>query len=210
MKKTALTLALTSTLLFSVVGVFFIGFAEANPIYPIRPPNGIVPPKISILSPQNHTTYSIGDLNITLHVTKAVISSPTTFRSFGVSLFLDGVLLDSISELIPKSELDISTVLYNQLIGKHKLEAKASYVFAVQFGGVFSSDSTSTVYFAIEITPSLLNPSPPPEPAPTTIPNEEIDVQNTSQYLVIGGMFAFTVIAVCVGLGLVFYFIKRK
>jgi len=48
------------------------------------------------------------------------------------------------------------------------------------------------------------------EPTPTLVPLEEASVDNTSQYLEIGGMFSFTVAVVLVGLGLLVYRIKKK
>ena len=204
--KTALKLTIILALLFSIVGLFFVVLSKANPINLIRPPTGTIPPKITILNPQNHTAYSSGNLNITIHATKAATSSPTTFLSFGVSLFLDGVLLDSISEIIPRSELDISTVLHDPLIGKHKLEAKASYVFYVRFGGVFSSDSTSTVFFTVENAQTSPSPSPSPEFTPTPEPTIEPESLPTS--LAIAS--SIPVAVVLVGLGLLLISIKRK
>jgi hypothetical protein len=67
-------------------------------------------------------------------------------------------------------------------------------------------DSSGPIYFTVakEFYDSPTTPSPEPTPF------EEIDVQNTSQYLVTGGMVILTVAVVCVGLGLLLYGIKRK
>jgi hypothetical protein len=77
-------------------------------------------------------------------------------------------------------------------------------------------DAEDTASFTIDLsgkspTPTLAPTSAPTAtPEPTTSPYEEVDVQNTSQYLVEGGMLIVTVAVVCVGLGLLLCLIKRK
>ena len=186
--------------------------AEANPLWG-GIPSVTIPPKISILNPQNHSTYSSGDLIIKARITKAVTSSPTTFHGLGVSLFLDGIRIDSISEYIPRSKVDIDTVLHDPLIGNHKLEVKASYALGYSPGlpGFFSVESTSTVYFTIENTPSS-SPSPSPEPTPTleptATPGTILNIESSPTSLVIASSVIVAVL--CAGLGLLVYFIKRK
>jgi len=205
MRKTAFALALLLLIFISVVsGMHVVNLAEANPGFWPFIPSETLPAKISILSPQNHATYSSGDLNITVHITKPETPSTTTFGSLSASLFLDDIRIDSIPEYAHLyTKIVFSTVLHDLLDGNHKLEVKARYYL-----GASSVDSTSTIYFTIENTPSSPSPSPPPEP--TAAPYGEVSVQNTSQYLATGAMVAFTVIAVCIGLGLVFYIITRK
>ncbi len=205
MKKTALVLALISALLFSVVGAHFIGLAETNPYWWWEPiPSETLPAKISILSPQNHATYSSGDVNITVNLTRPETPSTPVSGSLSASLFLDGIRIDSIPEYTHLyTKIIFNTVLHSLVDGNHKLEVKARY-----FLGAFSVDSTSTVFFTIENTSS--SPSPSPSPEPTSSTYGEVNVQNTSQYLAVGGMVAFTITVVLVGLGLLLYRIKRK
>ena len=74
-----------------------------------------------------------------------------------------------------------------------------------------SSVALPTVTPTPTLTPSPSStPTFAPEPTPTLTPLEEVDVQNTSQYLVTAGTTAFTVTVVLVGLGLLVYLIKRK
>ena len=208
MKKTALVMTLLWAIFVSLVAeIHVVKVAVANPINPWKRviPVGTVPAKVSILSPRNNTAYPSGDLNITVQIAKPETPSLTAFDSHSVNLFLDGVLIDSISEYIPRSKTDINTIMHNPFIGKHKLVVKASY-----FLGGFSIDSSSTIFFTVENASSLPNPSPSPEPTSTPIatPEPAIETESFPSSLVMAS--SVTVAAVCVGLGLLVYLIKRK
>ena len=206
MKKTALKLTIIFALLFLVVGVQLVSLVKGNfyPFYP--PPPDADPPNIAILSPKNNTAYSSGELNITVCVTRSEIPSGYTLESWSVSLLLDGVLIDSVSEYIPRSEVDINTVLHDPFNGKHVLEVEASYRLKslVSFTSI---KSTSTVSFSVE---NITKPSPSPSPVATLTPEPTATPEPESSPTSLVVASSVTVAVVCIGLGLLVYLIKRK
>ena len=85
-------------------------------------------------------------------------------------------------------------------------------------GDIIASESVGFFVGApetpLELTPTPLEqlptPTSSPEPEPRATPHEEIDMQNTQQYLVTEGAIAFTVAVIVSGLGLLASKIKRK
>ncbi len=73
MKRTALALTLVAALLLSAVaGTRLFNYAEANPyLYGggTSPPEGTVPPMISIVSPGNNTGYASNNISVVFNVT---------------------------------------------------------------------------------------------------------------------------------------------
>lgn len=75
-KKTQLTAtSITVLLLLSVAATQFFNLAQANPYIriwkksgEIPPPDGTLPPIISIISPQNNTAYASNNVSLTLNV----------------------------------------------------------------------------------------------------------------------------------------------
>jgi hypothetical protein len=161
MKKTALILALISALLFSVVVTQFTSLVNGN-FNPfgglISPLPGTSPPKITILSPENHSSCMVSEVNFDVD-----ISMPeTTYSAEFDPLIVTGLLDDEyLADLVV-----IESLLYNLGGGTHKLEVRAECVVHPSDSTWFESTSTSTVYFTIENTQS---PSSEPESLPTTL-----------------------------------------
>ncbi len=218
MKKKTFAIVLTSALLFSLVGAHVVGSAEANPYSFfwewVDPPPGTIPPKITITSPRNYTTYSSGDLNLTIHITGP--QTPTPAESSGI--FWAGYTLDgdyktfkgALEELVP--EVDHSEVLDGLRNGNHELMVEAHG--AVELGDFKVSilDSNTTILFSIGSSISSPNPtpsiSPSPNPAPTGTPvptPKPIPLAETFPTTLLAGS---TMVAV-VSLGFLVYFKKR-
>jgi len=227
MNKTALAILLIFALLFSVVVVFFVGLAGANPYLSrmgfkdIDPFPGTIPPKITSLNLRNHTTYLSRDLNVTISATRPVTSYPARFGPLYVYYFLDGLHQDYMFYTFPSSEVDSSTVLSSLRSGSHELVVQVvCYVEPGGMSAVFSVDSNSTVFFTIgsagySLTPSpspILTPSPSPlstatpELIPTPTPTPEPESLPTS--LVMAS--SVTAAVVLIGIVLLLYGIKRK
>ena len=225
MKRTALAFTLISALFFLLVGVQFIGLAEANPyLYrmgfkDIDPLPGTIPPKIISLNLRNHTTYSSRDLNVTISATRPVTSYPAKFGPLYVYYFLDGLHQNYMFYTFPSSEVDSSTVLNNLRSGSHKLVVQViCYVEPGGMSAVFRVDSNSTVYFTVEDTHSSPSPSSsslstpipettptPPNMGPTSPPSQE-PLLTQEQAVIVG----VAVASIVVFLGLLVIFIRRK
>jgi len=153
MKRKALALSLILGLLFSVVGVQFASLAQANPYSFfwefIDPIPGTIPAKITILSPKNNTTYSGGDLNITIHVAEPKTPYPTVLGRMWIRYFLDGNQVDGQYFIHPASEVDNGTILHDTNDGKHKLVVEAECFVETGNMTVFSIRSSSTVFFSV-------------------------------------------------------------
>jgi hypothetical protein len=223
MKKTAFAIIIICVLLFSSVEIVEMANANFMWIYAtVEPVPGTTPPSISIYSPQNNTSYSSNTVALDFSVSSAELSGWSSFIHT-VEYSLDGPnfipvdmgtghdlpeLLYELPELF-----DTSFNLTSLSSGKHSLTVKAEVV--VSRGEPlekFFLFPQSTVYFTVDNTVSSPSPSPTPTPTPTVTPEptpyEEIDVQNTSQFMVPGG--AVALVSIIVFLGLLVYFIKRK
>jgi len=170
MKKTALVLALISVLLFLVVGVFFVNLVKGN-FYPgwwieeghIAPLPGTSPPKITILSPENHSSCMISEFNFDVDV-----SFPETNYSAEFDpLTITGHLVSDYSADSYSADLVVlERLLHNLGGGSYQLEVRAECVVHPSDSTWFESTSTSTVYFTIDNTQT---PSSEPESFPSSL-----------------------------------------
>ena len=149
-----------------------------------------VPPKPFIISPLNQT-YNTDEVPLIYAIDSMI------FHSY--------YSLDTANYGFGRVEFTGNTSLTNLSEGSHtlrlSLETESHSLLAYEYFFL-------TVYFTVDSNQSTPTPSPTPEPIVT--PYGEADVQNTSQYLVAGGMVAVTVAVLAVGLGLLVYLIKRK
>ena len=149
-----------------------------------------IPPEPFIISPLNQT-YNTSEVpliyTIDSKIFRSYYSLDTANYGFGRIEFTGNTTLTNLSEGSHTFRLSLETE-------SHSLE-RYEYFFL-------------TVYFTIDSNQSTPTPTPASEPIVT--PYGEADVQNTSQYLSVGGMVAFTVAVLAFGLGLLVYLIKRK
>ncbi len=201
MKKTALFLILIFALLFSSAEI--VEIAEANFMWiwaTVEPVPGTTPPSISIYSPQNNTSYSSNNVDLNFSVRTAELSGWSSFIHT-VEYSLDGGNLIPVNNSEVLELFDVALNLTLLPLGKHSLTVSAGVV--VHRGEPlekFFLDTSSTVYFTIDNTPSSLSPSPSPEPT--------IEPESLPTSLAIAS--AIPVAVVLVGLGLLLYGIKRK
>jgi hypothetical protein len=153
MKKAALAfwliLAFSASL---IVGANFVNVAEANPYsffwrY-VNPIPGRIPAKITIFSLKNNTTYSGGDLNLKIHVTRPKTPNSTLPGNMWVRYYLDGNRIEDDGYYGPL-EADISTVLHDLPDGSHELMVEAECFVEHGNTTVFHITSSSTVFFAV-------------------------------------------------------------
>jgi hypothetical protein len=218
MKKTALFLILIFALLFSSAEI--VEIAEANFMWiwaTVEPVPGTIPPSISINNPKNNTVYSSNNITLNFSVRTAELDGWSSFI-VDVEYSLDGsnlIPVDKGSELLELFDTALNLTLLP--LGTHSLTVTAEVV--VHRGEPlekFLLDTSSTVYFTIDNTPSSPSPSPSPlsiptpEPIPTTTPTPEptIEPESFPASLVIASSIPVTVILI--GLGLLVYLIKRK
>ena len=136
-----------------MVGVQFANVAEANPYnffweY-VDPIPGTIPAEIAILSPENNTTYSEGDLNLTVHVTRPETPDSNLPGNIWVRYYLDGKRIENEGYNGALSDVDINTVLYELAVGNHELMVEAECFVEPGNMTVFSITSSSTVFFAV-------------------------------------------------------------
>ena len=212
MKKAAMELAIISGLLVSLlVGVEFVSLAVANPYSFfwtwVDPIPGTIPPKITITSPKNYTTYSSGDLNFTVHVAKPETPTPMESYILHVHYYLDGIyhrVFNNYFEPVP--EVDNATVLHDLSDGNHTLFVTAEGGVEPGPYEVFFIDSNSTVFFTINSTafsPIPLTQASSPTPSPTQ--NYGLKSSHPQQTAVLSGAIAVA----CIGLPAI-YFKKRS
>jgi hypothetical protein len=202
MKKTALALALVLTILV-IFGVHLVSLVEAN-FYPFGPPYkeidpipGTIPPKITILSPTNHTTYSGRELNLAVIVT----GPETPYRSSRARYtyyFLDGHDL-RFSESVDIEHIDV--VLPKVRNGTHELLVSARYMVVVREGvnerdTVFFIESNSSVFFTINIAVS--------SSTPLSTQEYQLNLSSPQETAVLSGAIAI------VGIGLLANYFKKR
>jgi len=215
--KTALTLELMLAL--SVLSLFvsqFVNVTKANPYMmyeDVDPPPGTIPTQITISSPKNNTRH-LGSVYINIRATGP---QPPYSKESGIYLLAYNID-NTISQSIKKGLYSVPEVSYSQTLHDLPVGNRNLTVFAygrADLGNMqgFIMVRTSTVYFSVGNTDYSPTPSPSPiaTPSPSQEPTAtpyEVGVQNASLYLASGGMFAFTLVSVF--LGLLLYLIKRK
>jgi len=204
MKRATLAIMLMSALLFSVVGAQFVSLAEANPYSFfwefVDPIPGTIPPKITITSPKNYTTYPSGNLNFTVHVAKPETPTPTESYIIYVHYYLDGTIHRVFNNYFePVPEVDNSTVLHDLSDGNHTLVVQVEGGVEPGPYEVFFIESNSTVFFTVNKTS---NPSS--APSPTSTQEYGLKLSLHQQTAVLSG----TIAVACIGL-LANYFKKR-
>jgi hypothetical protein len=153
LKKTALALTAILAILISLVaGIHVVNVAEANPYSFfwefIDPIPGTIPAKITILSPKSNTTYSRGDINVTVHVTRPKTPNSTLPGNMWVRYYLDSNRIEDDGYYGPL-EADISTVLHDPPDGSHELMVEAECFVEPGNMTVFCITSSSTIYFTV-------------------------------------------------------------
>ena len=212
LKKTALALMLMLTLLVSSAEL--VEMAEANFMWifgTVDPVPGTTPPSIAIYSPQKNASYSSSNVNLNFSVRTAELSGWASFIHT-VEYSLDGGNLITVenSEVLELFDVALNLTLLSS--GKHSLTVKAEVVvYRGEPMEKFFLDTNSTVYFTVD-TSSSPSPSPSPEPTPTLepipTPTATPEPESFPTSLVMAS--SLTVAAVCAGLGLLVYLVKRK
>ena len=226
MKKTALVLLLIFALLFSSVELVKMAKANAVPIFwmmfysnydEVGPAPNTIPPSISIYGPQNNTVYSSRNITVSLYVQNAELAG---WQSSVTNVYytLDGksgagLYFHPINERLPAFNTTFNLPFAS--LGKHQLTVEA-YVDVLRRAPkeVFFLETTSTVYFTVDLPGE--SPTPAPTIAPTSMPTftpgptstPSNELQLTWQEVILG--VAITVAVILVGLGLLIYRIKRK
>jgi hypothetical protein len=210
MKKTALRLTLILGLLFLVAGVFFVNLVKGNAVWPIG--------SIHI---EAKPVYYSSTINLSYN---AVFPSDFGISALGRKWIVYS--LDGAENVTVYDEYD-DLKFYNGSFTLSGLSSGLHHIDIHSKNGTFMwgtpslsgwCDAEDTASFTIDLSGKSPTPKPTLAPAstpaatpePTKTPYREANVQNTSQYLAVGGMIVVTVAVVCVGLGLLFYFIRRK
>jgi hypothetical protein len=215
MKKTALAIMLMLALLFSSVEL--VKMAEANFMWifaTVDPVPGTIPPNISIIKPQNNTSYSSNNITVSFSVRTAELDDWASFIHIVEYSLDEGNLIPvNNSEVLELFDAALNLTLLPS--GKHSLTVTAEVVvYRGEPMEKFFLDTNSTVYFSIGSEDYSTTPSPSPEPTPTptdpnmgpTSPPDREPLLTQEQVLIIG----VTISVLAVGLGLLVYGIKRK
>jgi len=190
LKRTVLVLALTSVLLFLVVGVFFVNLVKGNATFPSG----------SIIL---YTTPVYYSSTITLHYYAAfpMFFSDGSLRHNWIVYSLDGGQNVTVYDEYNGLESYYGSLTLSGLSsGWHTIDIYS--VNGTLWWGTSSyrewRDAHDGDSFTIDLS----------EKSPTPTPYEETGVQNTSQFMVAGG--AVALLSIIVFIGLLVYFIKRR
>jgi hypothetical protein len=171
-KKTLLTAAFISVFLLSAVaGTLFVRVGKANPYLrlsvqegEVPPPDGTIPPTVSIFSPKNDTVYASSNFSLVFNVTiaKSYLVSPDISK-----IYYRPSWQPSNTQVNPKTANNYSINITGVPEGTHSLT-----VYAVQNGRVYTREvvdqnsftkyhyyssfeitGSSRIKFTIDITP---------------------------------------------------------
>jgi len=223
MKKTAFAVVSLVVLFSTVVISQKANSAKGNPNW--RPwENPISYPTIDIVSPVKGGSYPPNDvwLNFTLTKPSDWFTKPDCYISY-VTYCVDGSASGPYGYISDNSD-ENETIIAVQDKGVEN--PPTSFSFSFNLEGLTAGTHTSEIlvegnydwtgfgytfprtYFTVYASSPTPTPIPTPIPTPELTPYEEVDVQNTSQYMVTAGTVA--VASIVVFLGLLVYFIKRK
>ena len=222
-KKLLATTIILAIILAFVVGIQAVEVADANPVPWLTTPN-LEKPTLTVISPQNYTTYNADSLNLNFTAIKPdswnaiYIVVPYVGQIYSADVYLDGSLIShygySGSAFVKFNQ---STPELNQTApGEHTLNVTVlsyTYYRGPAFNGshILSSINSSSgpvyeypiiisdiVYFTV-----VGGPSPSPSPSPTLSP-QETGAFPTETVAVV------STVVVVVGAGLLVYFRRRK
>ena len=187
MKKTALALILAFAMLL-MFGVQFAKFAEANPVEI---------PGIWIASP-SQTGFSEFEGSVPLNVELHLANSSDALELTVISYSVDGAANVSVTNLEQSSVWEHPAGSSLVIVGKADLTGLSEGNHTVVVYGKTPENVvlSEAVSFGVKVLPSTQTPMPHEVP------------QLTEQQVTLG--IAVTVAVVCVVLGLLVYFIKRK
>ena len=180
-KKSLLTIAFISTLLFSTVAeTQFVHLGKANPYAIITkeeqgrgeasPPEGVLPPEILILSPENNTEYSSNTISLTFNVSEQWLlfvqemyyrTSWQSSRKTPIKV----VRLESPRWVLSQISINVTDIpegprwLEVYAVGKGGIKTREEYryPFLTEYYMTYQVVGSSMVNFTIDTTPPIIS-----------------------------------------------------